>query len=468
MRGAMLRLAGYGAGAALATVSAILLTRYLGVVRFGQYTTVIAVVTLASQLTDAGLTNLATREYAVLSGDVRSRLMSRLLGLRIAITVPAIMGATAFAVIAGYNGTRIAGTALAGLGLGLASIQGVLAVPLIVGLRLGWVAALELFRQTLLVTLTIVLILVGAGLLPLLSALVPSSLAVVLATIVMVRGRIPLRPSMHPMGWVALLRPTFVFSLATGLGAVYLFTAQILTSLATTAYQTGLFSASFRVFAVVAASSGLLISSAFPLLARAARDDHERLGFAMQRLFEVATILGVAAALTAVTGAGPIIAVIAGPRYAAAAPVLRIEGAALLGSFLLSTWSYALISLREHRALLMSNVTALTVTAVMTLVLASAHGAQGGAVGSVAGEWVLAVGYLLALTRGKAYMRPQAGPTVKVLLAAVPAFAVMLLHLPGFLQPILALTVYTCAILASGALPRELYELLPSRRRRGV
>src|SRR5690242_342326 len=85
IRGALFRVLAYAAGTVLTVGSAILLTRHLGVTKFGQYTTVISVVTVAGALTDLGVTGLATREYATRAGEDREQLLRDVLGLRIAI-----------------------------------------------------------------------------------------------------------------------------------------------------------------------------------------------------------------------------------------------------------------------------------------------------------------------------------------------------------------------------------------------
>ena len=53
--------------------------------------------------------------------------------------------------------------------------------------------------------------------------------------------------------------------------------------------QLGYYSASFRIIEVLAPVPGLLVGAAFPIFARAARDDHARLGYALGRVFEVWT-----------------------------------------------------------------------------------------------------------------------------------------------------------------------------------
>ena len=58
-------------------------------------------------------------------------------------------------------------------------------------------------------------------------------------------------------------------------------------SLVSTAVETGYFSASFRIVEVLIAVPAMLVTAAFPILARAARDDAARLRYALQKLFEV-------------------------------------------------------------------------------------------------------------------------------------------------------------------------------------
>jgi O-antigen/teichoic acid export membrane protein len=463
IRGSAFRILGYLAGTFLAVGSNVLLTRHLGVTRFGQYTTVISVVTVTGALTDLGITNLATREYAVRTGSERHNLMRDVLGLRVAISLIAVVLATCFAIAAGYGGDRIVGTVLAGIGLGLFSLQVTVAVPLSTMLRLGQTTGLELLRQAVWVGLLVILVLLGAGLLPLLAATVPAGVVVLTATGLLTHRHMPIRPTVRPIVWVTLLRDTLTFSLATGVGAMYVFTTQILTSLATSGEQNGLFAASFRVFLVVASTASLLVSAAFPVLARAARDDHDRLHYAVQRLFEVLLILGVAAALSVVTGARPIIAVVGGSKYAGAAGPLRVEGAALVASFLLPAWGIALISLHRHRALVIANLIAFTITAALTLLLAASHGAVGAAIATVCGEWIISLGYLLALARGQSGLRPDSAIVIKVMIAATPAFAVMLLGLPDVAQLAVSLAIYACTILLLRAVPRELLAMLPFR-----
>jgi O-antigen/teichoic acid export membrane protein len=460
MRGAVLRLGGFGLGGVLTAGSAILLTRHLGEVRFGQYATIVALATLVTQLTEGGLTSLVMRDFSLAAPERKAKLLADRLGLQIVTTIMAVAICGVFALAAGYGTIRTWGTLAAALGLGVAALQGTVSVPLMASLRLGTTSGLELLRQAVLVGITVVLVLVGAGLLPLLVAIIPSSLLVLAATWALAGREIKVRPAFHARAWFALVRPAMVLSLSSGVAVLYVFTTQVLTSLSASPIQTGLFAASLRVFAVVASIPGLMVGAALPLLARAARDDSERLQFALQRLFEVALIAGVGIGVVLIVGAKPITDVISG--YSGAVAPLRIEGAAVLGTCLTPVWSTGLLALHRHSAQLVCNLLSLAVTAGLTLGLAPVIGARGSALATVVGEWTVAASLLLALVLANRGLVPRVSAAVpRVALAGACAFAVMLAPIPDLAQVSVATVVYAVMIVILRALPREILELVP-------
>jgi O-antigen/teichoic acid export membrane protein len=469
LRGSVLRFGGFVTTVGLSVVSATLLTRHLGVARFGQYTTVMSLVAVVAAVTDAGMSTYGTREYAIRREPGRSAFMQILLGLRVVLTLAGVLLTVAFALAAGYDTALLLGALTASLSTVPLVFQHTLSIPLSAELRLGTVSALEVARQALLVAGLVALIVAGAGVLPLLTVPLITNSLLIPPTTVLVRGRISARLRLTPGQWPPLLRATVVFSLATAVGTIYVYTAQILTSLVTSRYQSGLFAVSFRVFIVISAVPGLLVGGTLPLLARAARDDRERLAYALQRVFDVSLILGVAAVLGTLAGAPFIIEVIAGRGYAGATEALQIQGVALLASFLLAGWSFALLSLKRHVVLLLINLAAFLTSCLLTILLASSHGATGAAVATVCGETVLAVGSLVALIRGHPEFRPRLGVVLKVVLASLPAvLLVLLVEIPSLSLALLALAAYGLLILVTGAVPEELLELIPRRFRRGT
>ena len=457
-----MRLGSYAGVVALSLIPVALLTRYLGPARFSQYTTVISLVTVVATVTDVGMSNLAIRDYATLERATREERMQDLLGLRVALTVCGLVLAVVFAALAGYDPALLAGTIVASLATVALVLQHTLSIPLAAELRLGSLSLLDLLRQALTVIALVALVLLKAGLFPLLAVTLFVYILLLPLTAALVRGQISLRMQLRPRVWASLLKVTVSFSLATAVGAIYVYTAQILTSLMASPHQSGLFAAAFRVFIATATVPGLLAGGALPLLARTARNDRERLSYALQRVFEASLILGVAAALGIATGAPFIIAVVAGPKYAAAAGALRLLGLALAASFLVAGWGFALVSLERYRGLLLVNAAAFLVSGGLTLLLAGPHGAQGVGLAMLCSEVTLAAGYLLVLVRGHRELRPRLTVVPKVALAATPAVVLALvLGLGSFLRTVLVLLVYGLLIAATRTIPREVIELIP-------
>jgi O-antigen/teichoic acid export membrane protein len=464
VRGGVLRAGGYVSGTLLSLIGVAVVTRHLGLAEYGRYQTIISLITVVGAVTDAGMGTLGLREYSQRQGADRVALMRSLLGLRLVLTAVGVVLALGIALAAGYASTLVAGTVFAGAGLVLTVAQGTLSIPLGAGLRNGTITAMDFLRQALTVAAFVVLAVAGAGTAAFLAVPIPVGAVLVVAVALLVRSDVSLRPRMAVSEWGALLRSSIAFALASAVGTIYIYTAQILTSFVTDERQVGLFAASFRVFIVVVAIPALLVTVAFPVLARAARDDHGRLAYAVSKLLDVSVLLGFGAALGLLTAAPAIIDVMAGPKFAAATTSLRILGGACLCSFLLATWGFALLSLHLHRSLLRANFAALVVSLVSVSLLAAHSGANGAAVGVVLGETTLGIGYMAGLTRGRPELRPTLRVPIRAALAAgLAAGVVIVLGLPPLPAGVVALVLYVGGLLALRAVPEELLRLLPTR-----
>jgi O-antigen/teichoic acid export membrane protein len=464
IRGGVIRAVGFVTSTLIALLGMALVTRHLGVADFGRFQTVISLITIVGSMTDAGMAALGLREYAQRTKEDRDQLMRTLLGLRIALTLAGATIAAAIAVAIGYDWDLVLGTALAGLGLALVVVQTTLSIPLMSDLRNVALTLVDLLRQVLTVGGYVLLVALGAGVVAFLGATIPAGLVVVAIAALLAHGQIPLRPSLDVHEWGRLLRVAVAFTMATTVGTVYISTAQILTAAVTDARDTGLFSASFRVYIVLAGIPALLIAVAFPLLSRAARDDHERLGYAVQRLLDTTTILGLGMGLGIVVGAPTIIEVMAGSGFADAVPVLRIQAATLVVTSVVAPMGFALLSLHVHRGILVANLMALLVMLVGVTALAAAFGPEGSALATVIGESTLAVGYFVALHRAVPDLAPSLGSGVRGLAAVAPCTAILLVPgLAPWLAAAIALGAYALLLVVLRAIPEELVELLPRR-----
>jgi O-antigen/teichoic acid export membrane protein len=466
IRGGALRLAGFAAGTLVSLASTALLLRHLGVDDTGSYVAVLSLGAVVAGLTDVGLAVLGVRELSVRTGAERAAAMRTLLGMRIVLSVVGIAGAVLFAVVVGYSPQLIAGTAIAGLGILVQGIQIQFATSLQSRMRLGALTLVDFGRQACSALLIALGVLVGAGLLSFVAVTVAAGLAAAIATVALVARDVPLRPGFDPAAWRALLRQMGAYSLAVAAQVLYLRAAIVVVSIVGTATELGIFSAAYRIVDVAVALPVLVVGAAFPILARAARDDSSRLGYAVTRLFEVALVLGVLLALTLSLGAELAIEIVAGPDFEDSVAVLQIQSAVLATTFVGAVCGYALLALGLYRQTLRINSIALAIGVVLVVVLTGPYGATGAAAATVAGELVLIALCIWTLARHDAALAPSWRPLPKVALAAGLAVApTVLLGLPAAAAAASGAVIYSALVLAFGLIPEELFAEL--RRRRG-
>jgi O-antigen/teichoic acid export membrane protein len=249
------------------------------------------------------------------------------------------------------------------------------------------------------VILIVALVLAGSRLIGFFYVTIPAGLIALALSVRLVRGLYPLRPLFDPATMWPLLRETFLFGVAIALNSVYFRVTVIIMSLTATAAETGYFAISFRVVEVLIGIPGLLMAAAFPILIRAQRDDSERFAHATRRMFELAALVGVLLAISIELGAGFIVDVLAGHGARAAAAVLRIQGLAVMFTFIAVACAYPMLSLRRQRELVLANASGLLAAAGLSLLLIPSMGAQGAAVATVGAELVLALVTAVALVR---------------------------------------------------------------------
>jgi O-antigen/teichoic acid export membrane protein len=460
IRGSAIRMVAYGASILLAFASAPLLIRHLGVEEFGRYALVGSLLALVTGLTDAGIVSVAQREYVSREPAARLAVLRHLLGLRLALSIVAVGVAIGFAAVAGYGSTLVAGTAIAGVGFVFLGAQAIFSVPLLTRLQLGRITAVDLLRQVLTVGLIVWLVAIDGSLLAFLAITLPVSVVVTVLTGVMARGLAPLRPTFDTGAWWELLKDTIPFAAATAITAVYFRISLVLLDLVASDLETGYYATSYRILEVVIAIPALLVSAVFPVIARAAEADEERLRYIVGRVTETGLILGPWMALCLILGADTIIDVIAGDEGAPAADVLRIQAPAVIATFIAVGCAFPLLSLRRHREVLVANVAALVGSVTLTLALAPWAGAEGAAAATVVAELLLAGGMAVMLRRARPSLRVPLGSLPPIALATALATATLLLPVHEAIRVVLATGLYFGVLALLGRIPEELRDAL--------
>jgi O-antigen/teichoic acid export membrane protein len=463
VRGAAVRAAGYAAGTLFGAVGSFFLLRHLGVSDFGRYATVTALLGVVAGISDGGLTAVGSRELALAGGEARARLMRNLVTLRLTITPIGVLLATGFAIVAGYDRQMVLGTLLGGIGVVFINTQTTMAMPLVVNLNLVRLTFFEVAKGALNLVAIVLLVLAGAELLPFFAAQAVTGAALVAVAPFVVRARGSLTPGYDPVLVRSLLHEALPLAVALVMNVLYFRVLMIITSLLATTYEIGLFATSFQVFTVIWSLPIVVLSSALPLLAVAGRDDDERLRRGLQSMTEVVLAAGIFLTLVIYSLASPAIRLLGGPDFAGAAPVLQIQAFALVPVFLGQTWQLGLLSLRRQSALIRANAIALGVVIVIGTAFVDAWGSRGAAAAAVIAESLLAALVYFFLRRARQQTAPRLGRTPRVVLASLPAFAVLALPVSWPVTLVVSCAFFAVGCVVTRALPPDL--LVTLRRR---
>jgi O-antigen/teichoic acid export membrane protein len=457
---------GYFVGILASTVSSAMLFRHLGVVVAGQYVTALSLVAIVTAFSDLGLTAIGIREISTRPEGERWGLAKDLLGLKLTLT---LVGGIAITLIAwaAYSADLAEGVALAVLGLGFSTTQDNYAIALIVNLRLGWVAAMDLTRNLLTAALTVALVLLGAHLITFLGISIPVCIVVTLITAALVRHGRSLSPSFSLRRWGLFIKGVLPYSAAVAASVLYYRVAILLVSALANGRQLGFFSVSYRVIEVLTVVPGLLVSSAFPILASSARDDVARFDYALRKVFEISLIVGAWVAVSIAVAAPIAISIIGGPTFHGADNVLAVLGIGLGALFVNVVWGYGLLSLGLHRAILAINATALIVNIAIVAPLTAVDGARGAAIGTGITEVLVAIVQAGALVIHGHPLRLSVGIVPKVTVAGAAALSPLLLtSFPTLAKLAISTAIFGAIVLVTKATPTEVFDLLSGHRLR--
>jgi O-antigen/teichoic acid export membrane protein len=465
IRGGALRTFAYIAGTALAAIASVFLLRYLGVVDFGRYITVMSVIAIVTGVTDVGLTTVGQREYAIAADKTeRQRLLADMIAIRLVVTPIGVLLGALFGVIVGYDSVLVLGILVAGAGLVLAAAAGTLTIPLTVNLRFGQSTLAELSKQITIIGGIAALVIAGASLLSFFAVQVVAGLVTLVVTVMLVGRAATPPPRFAFREWIPLLKEAAPVAAASIVNVVYVRLLVVLASLIATATETGLFATSYRIVEAFVAIPAFMVGAAFPVLAHAGASDEARLSYALQRVGEIALLVSLGVALVLAFAADPIVRLLGGEEYVDAGPVLSIQAFALVGAFMTQVWALGLVAIRRQSALIIVNAVALATVVILGVTLIPAFEAEGAAAAAVVGETLLAASLLLMLVRANPALRPALGYMWRLALAALVAAVVTLLTgLSPAPAGVLAGGLYVLLAWVLRAVPVEVFHAFRSR-----
>lgn len=432
----------------------ILLVRYLGVEGIGRYTYFTTYAALFGILSNFGLYLVLTRRVAAAPREAGAGLGSVL--LLQALLSPLALAVTVGSALLFHPASEVLPIALAGVGVVLASGAGTYGAVVSGHERIHLNAAVSAGMAVLWAVLALGLVAFRLGVFGLIILFVVHKAANLLALRLVCQRACGVVPRYDPRGLPVrgLLRAATPFALLIVLNDAYWSMGVILLGRLKGPEEVGLFTAAFRVIAVLVAAVGTISGVLYPRLSHLFASN--RAGFAgtVARTGKYALAFGLPLGLIVSLLSGAIITLLFGSAFAAAGDSLHVLGWFVPLLCLYSPLSSALLALGEERTwlILLSVATGLVLGGSLLLVpLLGPVGTAGAYVGSGV---VLGVGVAVVLrARGLPVLVPRAALKVGAALAVMtpvlwglremPALAVVtssaaygaVLHLCGFVTP---------------------------------
>ena len=292
-----------GANIALGLVVTVLLVRTLDDRGFGQWSTILAVTSIAGLFGDLGLGQVAVRHVAA-DRERESEWIGALLTLRLALSaVSFAVSVGAIAVLANEGEMLLAGIVLSGTML--TSAVSALAVVFKVRVQNDLYARIELFNGMVWAALVIALAALGAGLVAFAVAFVAASIAMTAVIVVLAlrRATVDLRGARQH--WPQLIRVGIPVAVSTILITSYAKIDQVMVFEIAGAGDAGLYGAAYRILDRAVVVPDAVAATLFPLLAAAYGVDSARVRTLVQAGLDTVAVVTLPTLAFAIAAAGP-------------------------------------------------------------------------------------------------------------------------------------------------------------------
>lgn len=455
------RIAGYGVVTVMGVAAMAVISRSIGPADFASFATALSLLTVAMQIADFGLIALGIREFASQTGDERDRNFRAMITIRAALSALCGAGVVLFAILSDYSHDLILGLIAAAIALIPFSAQASYTVPLQTSYRLNVIAAIDVLRQSLSAILMVIVALAAGNVGGIIATNLPVSVIVVIVGALAIARQAPIWPSWDVSAMRALMRDVGIFAVAIGVGAMYPFIAQIVADSVLAPIEAGEFALAFRVFAVLVAGWMIAVGGAFPLLVTSAREDIERMIYAVRRVLQTSLLLGTLGAVGLLTGAAFVVTVIGGHKFEGSTELIALIGLALPATFTLISGNTVLLASGRHRELLTITLGGALLSVILTYFAAEEWGGHGAVAGIIFGEYLIATGYLTVLWQIDRRALPKASWALAVLVCTGAGCAAALLPLPSLACAVIGVAIYFLLGLALRIFPSELTDRVP-------
>jgi O-antigen/teichoic acid export membrane protein len=471
---------------AMAFYIVILLTRYLGLSGYGQYTTIIAYLNFFAVIADFGLYLIAAREMSQAKGKAQQEIFNNSLGFRVASALFLMLLATGISFLMPYDMTVKIGIAIFSLGIFFYLINQVINTIFQVYLKAFWIAIAEVAGRILVLLGIFFVINKGLGLTSVMWVSTFGFILTVMLSLIFGYRYIKISPRIDwrlwkkffleswPVGAVIILTTLFFRADAVLLSLIPLkhviwANAQGLSNLE----AVGVYGPPYRIIDGLFLLPGIFLGLVFPQFTKYFISDRERAKRILQKSLNVLLMMAVPLAFGLLASAKLIINVLAGSDFQRSIIILQILGFSLSIFFVSNAFYYTMIGIKEQKRLILPYFGGFLFSVIVNIILISYFSYIGTAITSALTQIVI---FILGLTLLKKYLKfsPSFKYLPKIILSGIimatvvyylqskfsslvgSAFHKEMLLLIGLI--IVAAGIYLLILYLLGAIPPEIID----------
>lgn len=410
-------------GKAVSTVIGIvvigMLTRYLGVKGFGQYTTIMAFLQLFGVLVDFGLYIILVKKISEPGADEAS-LVGNVFTLRLFSAIIFLGLAPLVVLLFPYPAVVKWGVLLTTLSYLAITLNQVMAGVFQKHLRMNRVVMAEVAGRLILIAGTYAVIAIHAGLLWVMATVVASSVGNFLLTFSLSRSLVRFHLQFDWPVWRAVIRESWPIALSIAFNLVYFKADTIILSLFKPEADVGVYGASYKVLEVLTTVPAMFAGLVLPLLAAAwAAQDMERFKRVLQKAFDAMALIAVPLAFGTYFIAQPVMDLIA-PEFTNAGRVLQLLIVATATIFIGNLFGNTVVAINKQRTMMWLYLVVAVVSLAGYLALIPRYSYYGAAAMTIASELMVTLSAVYIVIRSS-----KVGLSLRPFNKAVLASAVM-------------------------------------------
>lgn len=434
-------LAGRGLGLVFTGAASVVLARYLGVERLGEYGAIYAYVSLFIWLASAGLAPVIAREAAQRRYEAGSIVFTGVCLCAAAVVVTVIL-ALALSPVAHLGGRLFPLVVIASLEILLLIPVKLPGLIFQVDLRQWYGSGLNVLRQGLWLGLVLALYWAGAPLLyVVLGRLVVGAVEAGLHWHFGNRFLAPPRRFLMPVAR-RLLRGGAVIALTALASSVYLRIDQVMLHSMVSDHALGIYVAAVRISELFEALPAALGATMFSLLCDAA-DDPVRFDRYLDMTYRILIVAAATICVGITAGAPALVALLYGSEFQASATLLTFLIWSEIAIFFNAVVYIALVAIRLERYLILATVIGAAINVGLNVLLIPKWGAMGSVWATIVGYSVAWMVVLLPFSRTRPIIwRGLRVALPATALACFAALAVARLPVNEWFRVLLALTVF--------------------------